>query len=316
MSIVAYLAAGAVLLLSVASLAWVHWIACVPLIGIGVVVASWLYELGRRLEASTGGARPEERFTQLAARLSPQSELAVHVYGATQISWGVLGLMIAASVLFWGIVREHILAIVGATVLLAGAAFFLLQVLLTLGQPRLVLTAAGFRLPGAPLVPWQVVEGISLQPISHQRHPLTMDRRPVAHILWFYVPAQKKRAQVMLAGSSEDPEVVYRLARHLWRQSTGRDYPWFPSMTEEAAAEYKKQDETFARLKEHLQRGPDADPQEFSRLMAGLHAGLDRTERAMREDLRRTKNQLRLIAVAALVAVVVMVLFNLYKVMR
>ena len=271
--------------------------------------------------------RNDDRFAELVARLSPQFELPV--YGSAQILFGVGGLVIAGVVFFWGLVEESNAAIAGAMVLFAGAALFLSHRLPTLGQPRLVVTTAGFRLPHTPLISWPLVEGIWLEKIRHQRHPLTIRHQVIAHVLIFHIPSLpdrigdfpwftkllyplrtrtgKKRLRVVLVGSSEDPEVVYRLARHLWKQSTGRDYPWFPDMTEEAAAAYRKDGEAFARMREYLQRGPAADPREFKRLMAGLEENMA----AMRQDSQRRQDRFWWIAVAALIGLVVLILFSL-----
>jgi len=126
---------------------------------------------------------------------------------------------------------------------LAAVVLLLLQTIPTLGQPRLVVTTAGIRLPHTPVVSWQLIEGMWLQKNPHRE-------RVMSHSLMFYVPALpsqihrfpwfmrlfhrlrtrrgRQRLSVWLLNSSEDPDMVYRLAQHLWKQSTGRSRPWFP----------------------------------------------------------------------------------------
>jgi hypothetical protein len=259
------------------------------------------------------------RFRELSARAaSPQFELPV--YGSAQVFLGVGGLGIAACLFLVGSAEGGTLMAAGGAIVLGAVVLLLLHRVPTLGKPRLVVTTTGFQLPHAPLVPWQLVEGIWLE---NNRH----NYQVMSHSLIFYVPTLaeaigrfpwfmqmlfplrtrkgKKRLAVMLAGTSEDPEVVYRLARHLWKQSTGRDYPWFPDMTEEAAAAYRKDEETFARLREHLQRGPDADPREFNQLMAGLEQNLS----AMREDSQRRGSRFQWLAVTVIILTVVTFFF-------
>ncbi len=296
---------------------------------LGLVVA---YAIHRwRRSASEGSrdraaANEKVRFRELSAlAASPQFELPV--YGSAQVLLGVGGLGIAACLFLAGSAEGSTLMTAGGAIVLAAVVLLLLHRVPTLGKPRLVVTAAGFRLPHAPLVPWQLVEGIWLEKNRH-------NYQVTSHSLIFYVPALpegigrfpwftkmlfplrtrkgKKRLGVMLAGSSEDPEVVYRLARHLWKQSTGRDYPWFPDMTEEAAAAYRKDHETFARLREHVQRGPDADPREFKQLMAGLEQNLS----AMGEDSRRRRNRFQWLAVTVIIVIVVTFFFVLRDALR
>jgi hypothetical protein len=276
-----------------------------------------------RVQADTDA---DARFRELSARAaSPQFEFPV--YGSAQVLLGVGGLGIAACLFLVGSAEESTLMTAGGAIVLAAVVLLLLRIVPTLGKPRVLVTAAGFRLPHAPLVSWQLVEGIWLQKNRH-------NYQVMSHSLIFYVPTLsdgigrfpwftkmlfplrtrkgKKRLGVMLAGSSEDPEVVYRLARHLWKQSTGRDYPWFPDMTEEAAAAYRKHDETFARLREHTQRGPDADPGEFKQLVTGLEQDLS----AMGEDSQRRRNRFQWLAVTVMIVIVVTFFFVLHDALR
>ncbi len=291
-------------------------------LGLVVAYATWCWRrraLERaRVRAATDA---EARFRELSAgAASPQFELPV--YGSAQVLLGVGLLGIATFLFFVGSTEGSTLMTAGGAIVLAAVVLLLLHIVPTLGKPKVLVTAAGFRLPHAPLVPWQLVEGIWLEKNRH-------NYQVMSHSLIFYVPTLpdgigrfpwftkmlfrlrtrkgKKRLGVMLAGSSEDPEVVYRLARHLWKQSTGRDYPWFPDMTEEAAAAYRKDHETFARLREHMQRGPDADPREFKQLMAGLEQNLS----AMGEDSRRRRNRFQWLAVTVMIVIVVTFFFVL-----
>lgn len=296
-------------------------------LGLVIAYATWCWR--RRVSANSSeraAAHGEDRLRELSARAaSPQFELPV--YGSAQVLLGVGGLGIAACLVLVGGAEGSTLMTAGGAIVLAAMVLLLLHRVPTLGKPRLVVAAAGFRLPHAPLVPWQLVEGIWLEKNRHNYQVLS-------HSLIFYVPTLpegigrfpwftkmlfrlrtrkgKKRLGVMLAGSSEDPEVVYRLARHLWKQSTGRDYPWFPDMTEEAAAAYRKDDETFARLREYMQRGPDADPREFKQLIAGLEQNLS----AMREDSQRRGNRLQWLAVTVIIVMVVTFFFVLRGALR
>jgi hypothetical protein len=297
-------------------------------LGLVIGYATWCWRrraLERaRVRAATDA---EARFRALSARAaSPQFELPVH--GSAQLLLlGIGGLGMAACLLLVGSAEGSTLMTAGGAIVLAAVGLLLLQTVPTLGQPRLVVTTSGIRLPHAPLVPWQLVEGIWLQKNSPHE-------RVMSHSLMFYVPdlqslihrfpwfmtllypwrtrKGKRRLGVMLAGSSESPEVVYRLARHLWKQSTGRDYPWFPDMTEEAAAAYRKDDETFARLREHIQRGPEADPREFEQLVAGLEQNLS----AMGEDSQRRRNRFQWLAVTVMIVIVVTFFFVLHDTLR
>jgi hypothetical protein len=289
-------------------------------LGMVIAYATWWWRRRAaeraRVQADTAA---DARLRELSARAaSPQFELPV--YGSAQVLLGVGGLGIAACLFLVGSAEASTLMTAGGTIVLAAVVLLLLHRVPTLGKPTLLVTAAGFRLPHAPLVPWQLVEGIWLEKNWH-------NYQVISHSLIFYVPTlpegvgrfpwftkmlfplrtrkAKKRLGVMLAGSSEDPEVVYRLSRHLWKQSTGRDYPWFPDMTEEAAAAYRKHDETFARLRQHMQRGPDADPREFKQLVAGLEQNLS----AMGEESQRRRNRFHWLAVTVMMIVIVVTFF-------
>jgi len=237
----------------------------------------------------------QRRFAELSAlAVSPQFELPVH--GSAQVFLGVGAIGIAACLFLVG--GTPITAL--GTIVLAGAACLLLHTGPTLGKPRLVVTAAGFRLPHGPLVSWQLVEGIWLEQNRH-------NQQVIAHKLLFYVPTLpdwisrfpwfmkllyplrtrqgKRRLAAVLANSSEDPEVVYRLARQLWKQSTGRDYPWFPDMKEEVAAAYRQSDEHFARLRDYA----GTDMAEVARLSNAV----EQSAAVMRADLQQRRSRLR-----------------------
>lgn len=326
MSAAAIMGSVVVLILSIAAMgSRQFWVAVfVPVAG--AIAAFWLYRLGRRIEAeehSAAQGRPAELETQLSA----QRELAV--YGSTQLLFGIGGLFAGAVLVFWGTANGHLFVTAGAIVVLAGALVFLLLRLPSLGQPRIVLTPAGFRLPHAPLVPWSLVEGIWLEQVRDGNvvTQLTLFYRLIFYIPslperirdfpWFMkisyrfrTPKAKKRLRVVLGGASEHPEAVYHLCRRLWTKNTGLDYPWFPDMTDEAAAAYRQVDLTLARMNELKAQG--ADPMESARASEAL----DGTDVAMREDLELREKRLRWMIVAALIALVATSAFSLYATLR
>jgi hypothetical protein len=255
----------------------------------------------------------EQRFAELAARAaSPQFELPVH--GSAQVFLRVGAFGIGACLVLLGRVEGSALMIAGGIGLAAAAALLLLHSVSTLGRPRLVVTPAGFRLPLAPMVAWQLVEGIWLEQNRY-------NQRVIAHKLLFYVPTLpdwigrfpwftkllyplrtrqgKRRLAAVLAHTSEDPDVVYRVARHLWKQSTGRDYPWFPDMKEEAAAAYRQSDEHFARLRDYS--GTDLTE------VARLSGALEQNAAVMRTDLQQRVSRLRWMSVAFIVVAIALI---------
>lgn len=282
----------------------------------GLVVAYAIHLWRRRASGDSqrrAALLAEQRFAEMAARAaSPQFELAVH--GSAQVFLCVGAFAIGACLVLLGRVEGSAFMIAGGAGLAAAAVLLLLHRVPTLGRPRLVVTPAGFRLPLAPMVAWQLVEGIWLEKNQH-------NQQVISHKLLFYVPTLpdwigrfpwfmkllyplrtrqgKRRLAAVLAHSSEDPEVVYRLARHLWKQNTGRDYPWFPDMKEEAAAAYRQSDEHFARLRDYS--GTDLTE------VARLSAALDQNAAVMRADLQQRASRLRWMGVAFIAVAIALI---------
>lgn len=138
--------------------------------------------------------------------------------------------------------------------LVSGGAFFLLMSLLLLlvnfvgfGKPACVFDKDGFVTPMHGRIAWQAVDGVALEQyeVRGVTYSMLLFRVPnylhaASNIHWVQrflallgVGAIKRKVVgVNLKGASENPEIVFAVARFLWREVTGRNHEWVPAYSD------------------------------------------------------------------------------------
>jgi hypothetical protein len=203
-----------------------------------------VFVIDSRREKAEKRAREERdaaRLRELASSATTSSfELTVNGSSQAVLALGLTG--VGVFLIAMGAVQENMIIVLGAAVLLFGL-LMLPMTWPTIGKAKIVLTAAGFKTPLTPLIPWTRVTGISLQEVKYRG-------RVVSHSLFFRIPTLrelvpqlgfgyrllypfrgtrgKEQLAVALKKPSETPEVVYGTARLLWTRSTGLDATWDP----------------------------------------------------------------------------------------
>ena len=155
-----------------------------------------------------------------------------------------------------------------------------------IGNPACVLSRDGFATPIHGRIPWSEVAGISLQKITTRSTTIYRLLFRIEHYRKF-VPQMHWTERLMagcglgagrrgivgvrLADSREKPETIYSVARFLWKQSTGLDYPWDPAFSNafnEAAkrvGELGKRHTSVEELKRRLAENPREALQQLKR---------------------------------------------------
>lgn len=185
-------------------------------------------------------AEPEQILKQAK---SPSFERAI--YGSSQILLGTLITLFGVPLIVFS-KSGIVVLLVGGFLLLAGM-LILFGAAMTLGKPQIVLSYRGFSTPHSPFVPWSEVEGIHLQANRYRGQVVSESLQfrigslpeRIAEFSAFHRflhlfrrGSGRQKFHVVLKSSSEPPETVYRLARTLWTQATGRDYEWNPEMSD------------------------------------------------------------------------------------
>jgi len=188
-----------------------------------------------------------ERLDRLL-RLASNDNLELEVRGSHNLRLAWIGLLCGLVLLFCASVSAS-----GIGLWIVFAALFaipsaLLVILMWPGRnkPVIVLSKAGFTTPWTGRIPWHFVHGIDIREVSvgsTHFHLLIFDIpglrqlfvqfSPVNRWVWQRRPQSwSSRFQVMLKETTEQPEVVFQIARALWTESTGRTHYWNSSLAE------------------------------------------------------------------------------------
>lgn len=240
-------------------------IAAFPLaLGIAVVVLAYFSDLRRKRRADE---RKRVAVQQRVDALTRQSSLQVGG-GTRHIVVGALVASLGAGALY----VDSVSASHDVMLLFFGALFTLLGLLVLaralagVGEPLLDLTASGFITPLNGRIAWRDVSGIFLQVITPRYGSQSFSlmfrvkqfARVAPRIHWtdrlmamFRLGALTKGVVTIgLPSSKEPPAAIYALARQLWKQSTGHDYAWIPSMSNEYNDAMQRAGEFSASLNE------------------------------------------------------------------
>jgi hypothetical protein len=132
-------------------------------------------------------------------------------------------------------------------------------------KPVLELSTSGLVSPIHRAIAWSDISGIHLDKTTHKgittfwlrlqivKTPVTM-----ADIHWseklfglFRDGKTGTRAiSIRLFENKDKPEVVYAVARHLWKQATGNDHNWFPKMSNSFNNAEKRNKEILAKMQD------------------------------------------------------------------
>ena len=321
---------GGAILFFVAILALVRfgpgWQIRAPVIAGAAAGITWLVYLERRrqkAQAKQAAADDEKRFTELSAQVDrPQFELAVTGTSNIVIAAGVV--VFAGVISLWGYTAHLVVVMLLGLPLLGFSAFLLLRVIPALGKPVVTMSRNGFATPLTLQLPWKLVDGIHLETNRYHgqviSHVLVLRIKSLAEHIPGFVPIQrlsywlapkagKERVAIVLKGTNEKPEVVYRLARLLWTKSTERDYDWNPNMSEEFNDALRKTKEAADRIQTEQETGlaPPRGPAELARVKKELESN----SAMMEKEIRRKARTMKWVNVSIVVFVILYVVIRL-----
>ena len=222
----------------------IHWVAKIALFAASMWAYLKLYDYDERREARERREVNEPRFQELAG-LARAARYRLVVRGSSYFMMSVTALILGGAILLAAFTADDWVFYLGAALFLCmGVALIVLRGIPSLGKPVIVLSTDGFAASLLPFMPWSLVEGIHLQLFGESD-------RTGSHILSFRIASLAQHIQragllyrltyrlrsgntigLPLRKTSEHPEVIYRMARLLWTQATGRDHEWDPFATE------------------------------------------------------------------------------------
>jgi hypothetical protein len=201
--------------------------------------------------------------------------------------------------------QDWILLLIGGAFLASGG-LILARALPGVGRPVLELNSAGFATPLNGRIAWRDVSGVFLY-VVNQRNGARSFRlmfrvkrfaRVATDIHWtdrllatFRLgPLAKGAVSVGLPTSKEQPEVVYALARLLWKQATGNDYDWNPLMSDRYNEALQRMGAITARVQDSAALETSlADPRRLSQDMAQLDRDMALIVGERRRELAKAK---------------------------
>jgi hypothetical protein len=279
-----------------------------------------LYLLDRRREqnaAKLSAEQAEARFGELSA-LANAGHFELKVKGSKQALYTFAFLVVGAVVMYWGWTTDSVGAMVGGAIIFLLGAFLSLGVLPALFRPVITLTKAGFNSPLMGDVSWHYVDGMFLERIPLRdgvMHrlvfritslPNLVPSFGIFHRLLYALPGRSRKQQVHITlwNTSEPPEVVYRLARLLWRQA-GRSAFWYPGMPEDVELALRQLHEAGARL--GSKPAPGAPPPKQQEVIEALKNMQSASEVVSAEIRRQTRLRNRVTLGAVILLVVFLV---------
>lgn len=217
-------------------------------LGIGLVAIAFILDHRRSKRAK------EKRSLDMADRIKELTHAAWPAHQSLQVpgSWNLA--IIAMGIGFGSIVAIHVGTsaiplrwglVLGGAVFLAISVIAIPRTLASLFKPACILDRNGFTTPIHGTIPWHAVDGIYLQKISY--------RGSITYILFFHVEHyqrivtsihwtekllglfrlgadRRSRIAMQLKDAKETPEIIEAVSRFLWKEATGRDYAWDPTM--------------------------------------------------------------------------------------
>ena len=294
----------------------------VPVLTGAVAGGAWLYKRDRRRDGEierTSSADSEKRYRELSMRASaPGFELIIT--GSANATPALTIVLLGGVAFVWAIAHTMVAGFIAAAVLLSFATFFLLASIPSIGKPKLTLAKSGFATPLTPFISWEDVDGVFFQKVAGRRSgvtyygivfrvttlPRNISRFGLFHRLIFRLrtAAKKDHLFVMLKDTSEYPEVIYRLARLLWTERTGRGHDWNPNMSDDYNAALRQVSEAARRAKDPQAFGEllSRDPREAKAVVDAMEQGTAVMRNEARRELRPL-NWLVWIGIAAIAVV-------------
>lgn len=194
------------------------------------------------------------------------SHQSMSIKGGVWISIiALLAVLGSAAAVYFGSNNEDIdwpMTLWGA-IFLAVSAIPALRIVPNTFKPALQLSTAGLVSPIHGSISWHDVGGIHLSKRIHKgvttfwlQLLVNNYQRAVRQMHWserllFMLRGGKSDAQVIsirLLDRRDKPEVVFEVARHLWKQVTGNSYSWYPGMSAEFIAASKQNAEILAKM--------------------------------------------------------------------
>lgn len=306
---------------------------CVLVAGIAVMALACLSDYRRKLLADkrklVASARRTKELTQRT--WNPGDTLQVPAS-----AWLIPGLLLLVALgaggIYVGMAGEKQDLLVTA----CGSFFLGIGVLLLgrasggLGRPALELTTSGITTSLNGRIAWRDISGIFLWTIalrSGRKSYRFMVRvndfaRSAERVHWtdrllaaFGLGALVKGVvSVALPASKEDPQAIYALARRLWKQATGNDYAWNPTMSSEYNEASQRLGTAMARLNEPSAVEPSlANLQRVDQDITEIRRDMALMQRETKMRLIKGNRIIGLLVLLALLFTVLPLLLSLLK---
>lgn len=281
-------------------------------LGMLLVVAWRLWAVRRlRKQQELNAARRLQELQYEATQLGQP----VRIEGMGPTLWMVLGVPVTALAIVMYLDTGKIIGLVFAALTATSVVIVALMRIARLGQPLLIVSREGVEPAGYGLLPWPAVYGIECHTPDHKHISGTMLNLYVpelkahldsAHpfIRFFHCIPGIRSAQytdvitVRMRKPSELPGVIERLCRNLWQEATGRTHRW----SIHVASAPQPLAEMIADSKRKLTEIP-CSSERIEQLRTDIQ-NLQRHERRVDEQRRRTETWMRVWMVPGIFAVV------------
>ena len=301
-----------------------------------VAGAVWLFRQDSQRAARDGkksAVDAQARYEALAAR-TREPDFTLEVRGSTQLFSGIVALAIGAAIGFaaleshkhgllmqvLGVSLSGLLVLVGALIVAGAVAAF--------GRPALVLRKDGFESPWYGRMPWERVDGLYLQVVRTRtsrveslmvripelRALCAQFRPPMRWICRIRPASWGARVGIPLVRTSEPAEVIYRIARRLWTEKTGRDHDWNPNMSAEFNAALRQMQATT-----ELMRTSATDPRTALANAPKVREAMERavtSQAVVTAELRRRKRAVAWLAWTGVAVFVVYLALVAWRILR
>jgi hypothetical protein len=229
----------------------------------GIVLAFvWRLRAQRKADALQA-QRVEARIVELKRELEMLGT-PIPIKGASGLWFVALLATVAAVTCHLAWIEPSTGKVVASIFLILLTSMMALVIWPMIGQPVLTIRREGLHTPSYGLIAWAQIEGMHLREIKHKgatvNHFLDLLVPDlVAHRTQFHAATRilhqlirlgrsRRLVQIRLAGTTEPPQVIYRLCRGLWTARTGKDTFWYAGISEKHFDDLRKGKERLAAL--------------------------------------------------------------------
>ncbi len=236
--------------------------------GAGLTYFAFSLDLRREKLAEAQRGREIKLRIEALTRIPWKAESLLEIKGGASKVLLVLLMLAASSWFVYASVSETGLKwgmFLGSAIAFLLVLFALIRLLYGLGKPALLLGIHGFQTPLQGFVAWHEVGGVNLHQIKTRggtSHFVIFQVENYGHVVprihWTervlagmgLGVLKRKVILVSLNGASEEPEVVYAVARHLWQQRTRMNHEWNPQRSKAFNQAARRVDEFIDRYRD------------------------------------------------------------------